>query len=327
MRKKRVVLILLVLVLLFAMIVLFVPGYLSYQKKLSARTLVVEGWMPFAGLQHAYDEFISGNYEKMLITGSMFSESITLYINSFLIFHPQLGHHHQAGSNQHSIEIHAESSLGRTDSALFVLWINNLPVAEYRSHENDGFFKFMWEGDITDIDSLMIQFKNDDVGLEGDRNLLIHKVSVNDNSLINTETSRFVDKGRPFGRDRLNILAESYAQLASHYFVSRGIDEEKIIAVSNRYPKKRRTYGNALSLKDWMLENDFASTAINVISTDYHSRRTWLVYNSILGDFTNVGVISVPDSNMQATWQSRYAYAARETIALIYYMLFILPWI
>jgi hypothetical protein len=320
----------LAILVLFALSLVIVPlsfSYLTHNSPVKANILVVEGWIADYGLQRAYTEFQDGDYDYLMITGNLFPDHITLYINSFLIFYPHQSVVDDENEKQHLFEMKIVSAIGEKDSAHFAFWVNDQRITEHYTTENRGLFQVTWEGRLSDIDSVMVQYTNDMVGEKGDRNLVIHKLNLNGQNLIIEHADLFLDRGRPFGRFRWNVTATSYAEMAAHFFVDWGVDRNKVIPVTNHHANLRRTYGNALSLKQWLEVNQMEIEGFNVVSMEYHSRRTWLTYNKLLDDFGKVGIISAENPSFEFSRRLKFKNGLLELIALIYYYLFILPWI
>ncbi len=310
-----------------AFILVILASNLTKNQRIEANVLVVEGWIPDYGLYKALKEFENNDYDYILITGECFANQVNMFINSFLIFSLHEHLKEKENSEIQTFDLHIESSLGTEDSAHFVFWVNDQKLNDFYTNEYGGIYHLEWEGRMADIDSVMIQFDNDMVSELGDRNLIIKKITLNDHNLIVEHADLFIDRGRPFGRYRWNVTANSYAELAAHYFVDKGIDKRKIIPISNNHLHIRRTYGNALALKGWMLENDINIEGINIVTMDYHSQRTWLTYNKMLGKEDEVGIISAHNLSLTHHQSKRYRAILKESIALAYYYIFILPWI
>jgi hypothetical protein len=300
---------------------------LTFEKKIDSRVFVLEGWIPEEALNKALGIFKSENYEYIFVTGHQLQPEITLYINSYLIIH----HVSEIGEDSlvkmHTIRINAESTLGQKDSAHFVLWLNDRAVADFYTSDSRGDFVVSWEGRLINLDSVMVEFDNDKVSQFGDRNLRINSVSINEKDMLRDSPARFIDRGRPFGKSRWNVTADSYAALAANFFTGNGIDPSRVISVPN-YSNKRRTYGNAIALRKWFDENDFTVESVNIVSTHHHSRRTWMMYNSLLKHQMDVGIISLDIVDAQSkTRLDQFKTIARESIALMYYIIFIIPWV
>ncbi len=324
---KKVTLAVTLSVFIVVFVFFILCNLLSRQQKIQAKVLVVEGWLPQTALSVAYDEFREGEYDLILLTGSAFRDIITLYENSFLVIYPQAEEFEKGLSKEnHVFEIKAHSSLGEKDKAHFIFWVNDQAIANYYTGDKEHKFLVEWKGAFADLDSVMIQFKNDMYVNGNDRNLVLNSLLLNNKKVILEKTPRFIDKGKPFGKYRRTAMASSYAEMASCFFLDRGVEPSEVVPVPNHLSDIRRTYGNALALKQWFEENNFYPDAINVVSLDYHSQRTWMVYNRLLRNEMEVGIISAKNVNKEMNITGKYMYIARESAALLYYCLFIIPW-
>jgi hypothetical protein len=334
---KKIILLLFVFILIFSAtgILLFhnASKTLIYHHKIPSNLLVVEGWISERALLEAYNEFVkNGDYEYLIVTGDRMDENHFLYINSFLIFHPgeQIRNEILQGDSL-IIELAIESTLGIEDPAQFVFWINNEEVVEHYTYKHTENFIVQTDMKIEEIDSLMVQFTNDKVSELGDRNLMIRKVSINGVKLTFENSRIFYDTGRPFGKNRRNLTTNTFAGLAALYFLDKGISENQVIAVPNYNSGLGRTFGNARALKRWFesdgINDQIDIKGINVVTMDFHSYRTWRTYKKMLKNVSDVGVISLRDDSTYGTESLRKNRELKETIALVYYWLFILPWI
>jgi hypothetical protein len=304
------------------------PEMLTLKNKVCSKVMVLEGWIPEEGLRQSYDLFVNENYDYIFVTGHQLRPETTLSTNAFLILHYHVEVADESLLGLHTIRVDAESTLGRNDSAHFVLWFNDKEIADFYTSDSRSGFEVLWEGHLSEIDSIMVQFDNDKVSRNQDRNLRINGAQINGKEILFSSPARFIDRGRPFGQSRWDITADTYAALAANYFIGRGIDPNRVISVPN-YSNKRRTYGNALALRDWFEKNSsFNVGAINIVSAHYHSRRTWMIYNRLLNNTMEVGIISLDVSHSEKkSIAGHFKTIGREFIAFLYYSIFIIPWI
>lgn len=321
----RVIILVLFLSLLFMLAMPSLERMLSYNSTISSQVMVVEGWMPPAKLDEAYEEYVRGDYQYLFVTGHQITTDLTLYSNSFLVIHLQGVFPSDSIERTHQLTIQAESTLGKDDPAHFVVFLNDQPLDGFTITRNEGILKTGWNGKISEADSLMIHFDSDMVYKGKDRNLVVKSILWDTLDVLAQNPDLFIDRGRPFGLHRQNIKADTYAQLAAEHFRHKGLPDHEITAVSNLYENKKRTYGNALALKEWFIENDFQPDAITIVSSDYHSRRTFMIYNALLKDKMEVGMVSIEHDREALKNHSKYVF--RETLALLYYIFFIIPWV
>lgn len=316
------------IILVAAVLSIFLLGlnYLTVDKRIPANILVVEGWMPVAGLEKAFEEFVQGGYDMIFLTGSDLGDHLTLYVNSFLIVIPHDDVLLTDSWQHHYFEIEIASSLGSRDTARMVFWVNDQPVEAFLTSSQQERFVVRWERTLPAPDSIMIQFVNDQANHQGDRNLIIRKLIVNGQAINHQTASFFLDQGAPFGRHRRNITGGSHAAMAAHFFADKGIPARKVIPVPNSDQSVRRTYGNALALEKWLRRHPCKITGVNVVSLDHHSRRSWLTYRKVLARHTQVGIIPVENDPSGVSLLEKTGKDVREALALIYYYLFLLPW-
>jgi uncharacterized SAM-binding protein YcdF (DUF218 family) len=90
-----------------------------------------------------------------------------------------------------------------------------------------------------------------------------------------------------------------------------------------------RTYSSAIALRDWFREHNMSVHGINVVTEDVHARRTRLLFQEALGPGVEVGIISVPNPDYDASHWWRFSEGVREVmsegIAYIYAKFFFWP--
>jgi DUF218 domain len=298
---------------------------LTTNNKIPANALVVEGWLPDYALPIAYEEYVKGSYDYIITTGLGFTSPLRMYTNSFLIFKPYDNIRSDTIPGQQNIQLKTESSLVNDDSCRFRLWINNTMVSTFYANKYSLILSYKWYGKLSDIDSILIQYDSDRLDDRGDRNLIIYDVKINNQSLVFKNASIFMDKGRPFGVKRRNLFARSYAELAANYFLERGIPKEKTIVISKNSHTMNRTLGSALALKNWLRSQPNGIKDINLVSQDYHSTRSFMVYRKLLTDNYRVGIISIPLNHQKYTKKETRRMMVKELIAYTYYTLFVFP--
>jgi len=315
--------------LLFLIMLYHASKILTRNEKIEANVLVVEGWIYEHAFNKAIIEFKEGEYKCLIVTGDKLIDDRILYVNSFLVYHPDDLINQTNNNDSTVLELVIQSSLGGQDSARFAIWLNDRIIDDFYTTQWDGQYVIHLDQKVNEIDSLMIQFKNDKVDESGDRNLLVKDVSVNGVQLNHHNSCIFRDEGRPFGKNRRNITTDTYAGLAAHYFIQKGIPSDQVIPVPNYRSHLRRTYGNAKALREWFKNAEIKPDiqGINVVTMDYHSYRTWKTYKKLLRNVSNVGIISCNDASLSNNEELLKNKKIKESLALVYYWVLILPWI
>lgn len=108
-----------------------------------------------------------------------------------------------------------------------------------------------------------------------------------------------------------------------------GMDATHLQMVPSRVFSRDRTYASAVALHEWFRVHHPAERSINVMTTDVHARRTQLLFQKAFGQDVQVGIISVPNPDYDATRWWRYSEGVRdvlgETIAYLYAKFFFYP--
>jgi len=192
MRKRRLIIGLLILIsflpfwhLLLSPAANYLSYYLSKSEKVKANILIIEDRLPLTSLKMAYDEFQKDGYEYIITT--VIKSSVKYFMlseNGYLIFYPSGKNSLRNEVRQHIIEVDAYSSLDKEHSAHFNFFLNDSLIVEFIADRHRRRYSFNWEGPLSEIDSLMIQFTNDGVGEYGDSNLFIKGIIIDHKKII-----------------------------------------------------------------------------------------------------------------------------------------------
>ena len=119
---------------------------------------------------------------------------------------------------------------------------------------------------------------------------------------------------------------KTMAELTASSFVQMGFDRGKVVAIPGGEFKRDRTYNSAMSLKEWIRDNNIDITKLDVVAVGSHARRSRLLFKKAFSGEIEIGIISVEDPayNPNSWWKT--SVGARtiisETIAYFYVLLF-----
>ena len=334
MRKKRSLILIVIFISIIAAGYFFLKpafnylsGYLSKSEHVKANILIVEGWLPDYAIEMSYEEFQKNGYEYIVTTGLKYiSDYYALYMNGYLIFYPMDKLKCFNKSDHHIIEINAFSELDGEHSAHFNFFVNNLLIADFYAEKHKQIFPVSWVGSLKDIDSVMVEFTNDDIGGFGDVNLFIKEIIIDHNIKIPFKNNSEYNIGVLDGKRRIVNNFNSYAEFARNSLLSMGIDSSLIISTSGDRVKINRTLTSALAFRDWLKTTDIDIKGINIISLGTHARRTWMTYNKILNEKYEIGIISISDNETRYSRKRRVFKTIRETLGIIYYWFILIPY-
>jgi hypothetical protein len=334
MRKKRFLILIIVLISVISLgyIVLkpafnYVASYLSKSEQVKANILVVEGWLPDFALKLACEEFQKNRYQFIITTGmKTYAPYFNLYENGFLIFYLKNKLSGLTESGLHSIEIDAFSEVGENNRSHFNLFINDSLAGDFFAEKRAKIFRVNWEGYLKDIDSIMIEFNNDNWGEFGDRNLYVKEIIIDHKISIPYQNNSVYDVFKSNGHQRTINNYDSNAELAKNQLFFLGVDSSLIKAVPGKRVRINRTLSSALAFRDWLKTTNMDIKGINIMSMGTHARRTWMTYNKILNEKYNIGIIALPDNSNQHSRLRRALKTIRETLGIIYYWIILIPY-
>lgn len=334
MNRKRLLLILISFITLFTIGYFFLKpaynhlsGYLSKTEPVNANILIVEGWLPESAIETAYFEFLENNYKYIITTGVKSTTSyFEVSMNGFLIFYTGNRFSSLAESGQHTIEISAYSELGGENSAHFRVFVNDSLISDFVADKKKRKYPVLWKGELSKIDSVMVQFDNDKVGDFGDRNLKVKEIIIDHKIHIPYLHNSAYDVLISGGKRRIRNNYDSFAELARNELLSIGMDSSLIVAVPANLVKINRTLTSALAVKDFLKTSGITVEGINIISEGTHARRTWMTYNKVLNESYKIGIISHPEYEDLPTRKNRFFNTLRQTLAIVYYWFILIPY-
>ena len=334
MRKKGLIVLLIIFISFLLLVYIFskpafnyLSSYLSKSEQVNANILIVEGWLPEYALDMAFKEYKKNDYEYIITTGlEYFNEYFMLSENGYLIFHPDINNSVNNEVRQHIITVNACGSLGGAYSAHFNLFVNNLLIGDFYADKHKRRFSGKWNGSLSEIDTITVQFTNDKADKYGDINLFIKEIVIDSKLTIpyfnNSEFDMFCGEGKKRIINNFNSVAES----ARIRLLCMGIDSAKVSAVPSEMANINRTLASALSFREWLKETTINIRGINIISMGTHARRTWMTYNKILDEKYDIGIISVPDHLNGYSKEIKVLKTLRETLGIIYYWFILIPY-
>lgn len=305
----------------------YLSAYLSKSNHVNANILIVEGWLPGYALKMANNEFKNNGYDCIITTGLKSPINYYgLFSNGYLIFYQKNKLPRVNGYGLHSIEVDAFSELGGNNRAHFNLFINDSLTSDFYAEKKENKYITNWKGDLNKIDSIMVQFDNDDWGDFGDRNLFVKNIII-DHKIIIPDLSKYEYVFLKVGEEQSTLNNfNSNAELARNSLISMGIDSSRIIATSGDRVIINRTLTSALAFRDWLKTTNIKVKGINIISLGAHTRRTWMIYNKILHRRFEIGIISLPDYEFNHSRVYKLIKTIREILGIIYYWFILIPY-
>lgn len=119
-------------------------------------------------------------------------------------------------------------------------------------------------------------------------------------------------------------LAEynNFAAIAAATLKKLGVQPEKVTVVPTPDVIKNRTHASAIALRQWLANSNLPIKSMNLLTSDAHARRSWLIFQQVLAPKIKVGIIAAKPVNYNPNkwWTSSEGVRTviSETIAYIY---------
>lgn len=336
MLKIKKIIILIAALPLIVVILIVIPDpvrnisdYLSKNLYIKADALIVEGWLPDFALKGVVEE-INKNPYKLIITTGIKSPELDyclIGMDGYLIFYPKLNSSEQTDKTNHQIGIIAKSKMGGKYSCHFNIFLNDSIVAEFTADEISKEYSINWKGSLSSLDSIMVNFDNDFVDENGDRNFYVREIIIDGKYRIPYQYNSVYDIGKIDSKDRIRNDYSTVAEFARNRLIRLGVDSSRIVSFSSECRECNRTLSSAKACRDGLKKIKSEIKSANVITLGIHARRTWKTYNTILEREVKVGIISIPLKEEEIDEEMDSQKVMKEIIALIYYNFLLLPFI
>jgi hypothetical protein len=305
----------------------YLSGFLSKSEQVDANILIVEGWLPDYALEMAYKEYQKTGYDYIITTGlKISSKYFRLAEEGYLIFHTKNLLSTVSDPGPHTIEVEAYSELEGNYSAHFNLYINDSLAAGFFAEKKTKKYGINWSGNLNEIDSILVQFNNDNLGEFGDINLFIKDIIIDHKITVPFLNNSEYDLSELDGKRRGTNDVKSNAELAKNHLINLGIDSSVIRDVPGKKVRINRTLTSALAFRDWLAKTNINVKGIKIISMGTHARRTWMTYSRVLNEKYQIGIISLPDYKNTASLKNKVIKTVRETLGIIYYWFILIPY-
>ncbi len=129
-----------------------------------------------------------------------------------------------------------------------------------------------------------------------------------------------ITTGNEIGRGKYLSDYKTFADLAAATAMALGLNQDQVVSVPNKTVSVNRTAASAKAVKQWLLDSDLHIKAINLYSHDVHTRRSWLVFKTLLKPEIKVGAIAFSPSYSKSWWKTSTGVKSviMEAIAYLY---------
>lgn len=309
------------LILLFLFIRFYLPSFLVYNNPVESKIVVVESWISAYEIERIVEYLHKEPEAQCLVVGKNYlsqagsfvdkgslesnhknkdKKDIWLLVNSSLFFNITEMPIFQRGDSV-TISVNAKGTRAATHFPYFNVIINDKVEKGFFVNDVYGEYSFKTSIPETGIQSILLRFTNDIFTGGMDRNLNIYSIMIDDFEILATSESTYEmeEQTKEFTGFR------SQPDEVANYLIALGVNPHQIKELSFDPVEMNQTLASAKALKGYISKNNI--TNLNVLSSGFHSRRTWFTYHKMLESEVEVGTIYYPPVNyLQENWFNHF---------------------
>ncbi|MEZ5197731.1 MAG: carbohydrate-binding domain-containing protein [Bacteroidales bacterium] len=322
-------------ILLFLFIRFYLPSFLIYNHPVDSEVVVIESWISAYEVERIADYLKQDPEARCIVVGKHYiaeveesadmnshnynkkdigQKGIWLLTNSSLTFNLSGLTVLQSGDSV-TISVTAKGTEAAGYFPYFNIVVNGHFVKGYFVKEEFNDFYIKIPTPEKGIESLCLRFTNDIFTGNEDRNLSIHSVKIGGFTILATPENVAETEEQTKETTGFNSQSEEVAQ----YLVGLGVNSQKMTTLDFKPVICNQTLASAKALKEYFEKKQISN--LNVLSSGFHSRRTWFTYQKVLGPSLKVGVIYYPpvnysQQNLHKTF-SGYLYLLNEFVSYV----------
>jgi hypothetical protein len=292
-------------ILLLAILLIFNKRLLSKNHPVEADVLVIEGWLPPYVLELIPQKIDLSNYKTIYVTGLIhnnrpdFNDNryeikelpAALYTNGCVCLSKSALKKLKAENTINEIKVYTYGGKAKNIFAHFFCAIGDSIIGHAFTTLQPSAYAFRTGLTLSTAHNLYISQTNDLSTSREDRNLFIDSISVN--GIIFNRPSDFclLYDDHVNNDSTINYPFLSKSEAAAAYLKAIGI-KNNIVVVDSFYNYRNRTLITAKRFDSFIKKYNPHLTAINVVSIQRHSRRSYLAYKIATSGRIKVGIIS-----------------------------------
>ena len=288
-------------------------NYLIVNKPVKSNDLIIEGWLPQYSIETFFNNSNISKYERIYITGIAGIQD-TSYINNRkikyekrvkkivsskklitngTIYLTNFALNKLTKKEQFkTIVVYAYGDTALNKSAHYFVSISDSIIGETFSKTYNSPFIIKGNFYNTKLRFFNIFYDNDLSLSESDRNLIVDSVAF-DNIVLKNKADFYSISENTLPNGKRNFPFHSNALYTKAYIKALGF-KGKIITIDTLYTDRNKTWATAKQFAKFHKLEYSNGESINVLSFNYHSRRSYLTYKHVLPN-ANIGIICLKD--------------------------------
>jgi hypothetical protein len=288
--------------------------FLTKNKPIDTKTLVIEGWLPASDLELLTKCIDLNKYETIFVSGiSNPNPYHLLNSNNTIVSGTQINLYSsgciairgiKCNNLSNTLTIIAKGNKAYGNYSHFFIAIDDSIIGNSFLSENIDTFTFKIQSRLSDTSKIFISYNNDISFNNMDRNMIIKSIQFNNKDVSNNTINKIYN-GDVTDRLYVNFPFQSNGHFAKQYLEVLGINKN-IILVDTFFNRRNKTLASAIKLNSTINHSFKNIASYNVVSVDGHSSRSFIAYSLTSNKNINVGIISLNNSlftsNNQENW-------------------------
>lgn len=265
--------------------------FLSVTEKVNSEVVIVEGWLPWYALKEVRNKYREGKIKKIICVGSLKSDLKANVNNSGKLVwdlsdNPVMVRNLK--NNMLNVKASGERQGGQFSS--FSVMVNGHKIGRSLTSEQEESYEFNLPSDVDKIDYVEVSYGERTESYQEEGNVHVSFLSLGNDEIIPKVLKCIYEEEN---NTKVENIPSSVAYNAAFDLKRLKVPDSALVTIPAPYVKRFRTYVSALAVEAWLDSSVNVPEDIDIYSLGAHSRRTYEVYEKLLGDKINLGIVSV----------------------------------
>ncbi|MEM6763495.1 MAG: hypothetical protein AAF824_01205 [Bacteroidota bacterium] len=265
--------------------------FLSVTEKVDSEVVIVEGWLPWYALKQVRDKYREGKIKKIICVGSLKSDLKANVNNSGKLVW-DLSDNPVIVNNlkDNMLNVKASGERMGAEFSSFSVLVNGHKIGRSLTSEQEESYEFNLPADVHKINYVEVSYGERKETLTEEGNVHVSFLSLGNDEIIPKVLKCIYEEEN---NTKIEDIPSSVAYNAAFDLKRLKVPDSALVTIPAPYVKRFRTYVSALAAEAWLDSTDNRPDKIDIYSLGAHSRRTYEVYNKLIGDKVNLGIVSV----------------------------------
>jgi uncharacterized SAM-binding protein YcdF (DUF218 family) len=316
--------------IVLAILSYFILGlFLRFEKTIKSQNIIVEGWASRMVIENAPSFFLDEKIDSIFIF-DFFKDKTSISLkdvdrsvklkqrntayslswNGTLIFEIPTS----KLQDTFTLSLTMRGSVSKNRLAHFNIFINKKLIdSNFTTKERSAYNYTIQKNSANDTTYVLINFDNDVVVNNEDRNLYVSNIFINSEDIHSLAIDHFFIPSN--SESGMALISELNS--LKNYLTDFGLDPLKIKVIKVNQKNNNNTFTLATAAKAYFITSKIKNA--NVITPDFHSRRSYLNFKNCLKDSLEIGCIPINTNLTKNTLQNNIDERASLLFTMMYW--------